>query len=1334
MKKLVVPGFKGSVRSYVTFMVIVALAFANSLAAQQGCVMSCPPMDPPVEIGLSAECEDVVTYDLIGIVLDDCPGEIIVDIMDNGISIGDTIRTEMIGNTYMVVVSHPASGQSCMAMITVVDKQAPIVNCPEDVTLECTADLEAYNPIVSTDISDCSSTITYKSDSLIFSGECQGTIISQYLRTYIIVDAFNNADTCEQVISLQKESLDNVDFPPDFVGIDALNCSPLPDTSPVNTGYPTVNGNEIVNGQFCNLSAVYADLVGPTCSGGYKILRRWTVYDWCDNNSSSTAVQTIEVADITPPEVDAPDDITVSTGPQNCAANVTISAAVIEEDCSNYTVRMEIEGPFNPIFNNGGTVEGLTAGTHQIIFIATNDCGLVGADTMYVTVKDLIPPTPVCNLHLAIPVNQFGTSIVPASIFDGGSTDNCGQVYVKVKRMITPQGYTCANPGNPDNMFDDYVQLCCEDIAHNNIAIILRVYDSPPVPGPVSDDYLVGHSNDCMVQVEVQDKLPPVIQCPSDLTISCQFPFTEDNLDVFGSIALSEEAREDICIDDPGFPGDPGLQCIGRDGLAIDNCSVTIEELDPVITMNACNLGSIVRTFVATDNGNLQASCQQVITIVNYNSFSADDIVWPLDYNTNDICDITLLDPEDLVAPYNQPTLADLPCSMVASSHEDDVYDFSNNDQACFKILRKWTVMDWCQLNSDGGGIWTHTQVIKVMNTIAPEIEPIADLDECSFDPACGGKVVDFSAEAGDACSGPGSLKWKYFIDIDNDNSFEYTSEAIIGGSINFSYDMPLGDHRVLYSVSDLCGNITYEEQLVTVRSCVAPNAVCHFLSTSLMPQDLDGDGTFDWGMVTIQAEMFNSGSEHPCGSPLTFAFSSDVTDVSRVFDCDTLGVMDIEMWAFDQNGMSDVCLTTIDIQDNLHVCPQGLGNTGIISGNITVPQKGALSNAMIYLEGSNQPGMPSASNGHFVFPAMPFGGEYIVRPEKGGDTKNGISTLDLIKIQKHLLGLETFSSPFQYIAADINNSKSVTAIDIIQLRKLILGFYDEFPNNKSWRFIDKAHVFPDPSDPWKSALPETYAIIPFAGSMNDVDFNAVKIGDLNLSANLASNGGMLIGRGSKHGEIEYVVNETSDKPVYRVDVYLNDADAYSGLQFSFDWDKAGYKLLEWVPGEYFSKEDFRMPELENENASIAAFTIEGWNDKKIHIATLWVEKISQTMYPFQLFLNPNPTPPLAYTKIGDEEVTLQILASPTPKASIENRPNPFTNMTTIYMESTREEKATLRIFDLNGKIVFTQNVSLIKGKNEFIVRQSEISATGILMYEIESNFQYSTNRMIIVE
>lgn len=96
---------------------------------------------------------------------------------------------------------------------------------------------------------------------------------------------------------------------------------------------------------------------------------------------------------------------------------------------------------------------------------------------------------------------------------------------------------------------------------------------------------------------------------------------------------------------------------------------------------------------------------------------------------------------------------------MVGATHTDDVYTFSNADNACYKILRTWKVIDWCQLNTQTRWIWTHIQVIKVMNATAPVIAPIAHLDECSFDPQCGGGlVIAFAASATDDCSAPGSL------------------------------------------------------------------------------------------------------------------------------------------------------------------------------------------------------------------------------------------------------------------------------------------------------------------------------------------------------------------------------------------------------------------------------------------------------------------------------------------------------------------------------------------------------------------------------------------------
>ena len=133
----------------------------------------------------------------------------------------------------------------------------------------------------------------------------------------------------------------------------------------------------------------------------------------------------------------------------------------------------------------------------------------------------------------------------------------------------------------------------------------------------------------------------------------------------------------------------------------------------------------------------------------------------------------------------------------------------------------------------------------------------------------------------------------------------------------------------------------------------------------------------------------------------------------------------------------------------------------------------------------------------YYVLRGAPY---LLITPSKNSDPLNGVSTFDLIQIQRHILNIKTFDSPYQYIAADINRSGTVTTLDLIQLRKVILGIDTNFANNSSWRFINVDHIFQDPANPLKEYLPEVIRIGPLNGIRN-VEFIGIKIGDLNNSA-----------------------------------------------------------------------------------------------------------------------------------------------------------------------------------------------------------------------------------------
>ncbi len=145
--------------------------------------------------------------------------------------------------------------------------------------------------------------------------------------------------------------------------------------------------------------------------------------------------------------------------------------------------------------------------------------------------------------------------------------------------------------------------------------------------------------------------------------------------------------------------------------------------------------------------------------------------------------------------------------------------------------------------------------------------------------------------------------------------------------------------------------------------------------------------------------------------------------------------------------------------------------------------------------------GFLSDDNGVYTIQDVPGCSAQTLAPYRNDNPLNGLTTYDLVLISKHILALETFNSPYKIIAADANHSGSITTFDIVQLRKLILGIDTAFINNTSWRFIPANHTFANPLNPFQLPFPETLAVQVLTDPVANLDFKAIKIGDVNNSA-----------------------------------------------------------------------------------------------------------------------------------------------------------------------------------------------------------------------------------------
>jgi hypothetical protein len=350
------------------------------------------------------------------------------------------------------------------------------------------------------------------------------------------------------------------------------------------------------------------------------------------------------------------------------------------------------------------------------------------------------------------------------------------------------------------------------------------------------------------------------------------------------------------------------------------------------------------------------------------------------------------------------------------------------------------------------------------------------------------------------------------------------------------------------------------------------------------------------------------------------------------------------------------------------------------------------------------------------------------VTPSLNKGFLNGVSTYDLILISKHILGNQPLTSPYKMIAADVNNSKSITTLDMIQLRKLILNIEPSFPSNQSWRFVDASYSFPNPSNPWVASFPEVKNVNDLTGSLS-ANFVAIKVGDVNGNAIANSTQGSVRNLTSNLGIQVPDMNLVAGNE-YKVDFTAADLNGVEGFQFTLNLDKKGLELVDLVSG-IAAEENFGI------------FTEEGvvtasWNGeaKGGVLFSLVVRATSNATLSEVLNLNSRYTAAEAYKggEVMNVGLTFNASKASANYALYQNTPNPFAGETVIGFNLPVAGQATLTIQDVTGRTLKVINGEYAKGYNQVNMKSSELTATGVLTYTLKAADYTMTRKMIVVE
>ena len=161
-------------------------------------------------------------------------------------------------------------------------------------------------------------------------------------------------------------------------------------------------------------------------------------------------------------------------------------------------------------------------------------------------------------------------------------------------------------------------------------------------------------------------------------------------------------------------------------------------------------------------------------------------------------------------------------------------------------------------------------------------------------------------------------------------------------------------------------------------------------------------------------------------------AVKADQTGLS--FTCADKGkVINVEIHAWDDKGNHDFCVTFIEIQDNRKVCPTGSANDDEITGLIATDDAEPVASVEVAISGDKTDKGTTPNSGLYGFNSLLKGGDYTITPQLDKEHRNGVSTFDLVLIQKHILGIQPLSNPYRMLAADVNNSKTITTLGLDQ-------------------------------------------------------------------------------------------------------------------------------------------------------------------------------------------------------------------------------------------------------------------------------------------------------------
>ena len=304
-----------------------------------------------------------------------------------------------------------------------------------------------------------------------------------------------------------------------------------------------------------------------------------------------------------------------------------------------------------------------------------------------------------------------------------------------------------------------------------------------------------------------------------------------------------------------------------------------------------------------------------------------------------------------------------------------------------------------------------------------------------------------------------------------------------------------------------------------------------------------------------------------------------------------------------------------------------------------------------------------------------------------------------------------------------------------MDLRRLVLGIYDELPQNKSWRFVAASQRFLDPTSPFP--FTEVINISDFDGNERGQNFMAVKIGDVNGNAVANS---LLSGNNRSVGMLAFQLEDTQIQKGETFDITIESSNFSDIVAYQYTMELDGLEFISATSGA-LDIDDSNFGLLDANTVTTSWFSPTGITTEDA-LYSITFRATKDVSLSDAMTISSRITPALAYNSdqellnIGVEYNNIEL---PSEFVLKQNRPNPWEQSTSIGFELPSAGTAHLTVYDITGKSILANKYDLGAGYQEVVIDKSDINSTGVLYYQVEFLSQgdgttyTSTKKMIVI-